>query len=335
MTLTLSYIVSGRGVFRNASRVPYVAMVESFAMNPKMFLAFASGVFLTGGAAYFLSQPPGAKVDASSVLKAEEPKAPVADEPPVTPDRIISTAAPVVSKRSPVTRTAEKPAPVVAIAAVNPVVSAQPEPQPLKFDNPPPPPTSEPVARAVVAPPPPPAPKPNVVTIEAGTSLHIRLQGPLSSERNKVGDTFHATLDQPVVIDGFVIAERGARAEGRVTELERSGKVKGLARLVLELTRITTSDGQNLQVQTAAFERKAESTRKSDAAKIGIGAAIGAAIGGIAGGGKGAATGAGVGGATGAGGVLLSRGQAAELASETKLTFRLQEAVTVTERLNN
>jgi hypothetical protein len=180
---------------------------------------------------------------------------------------------------------------------------------------------------------PPPPPKPNVVTIVAGTTLTVRLQEALSSEHNQPGDTFQATLDQPVIVDGFVIAERGARVEGKITELDRSGKVKGLARLVLELNKLNTSDGQRVQVQTSAYERKAEQTKKADAAKVGIGAAIGAAIGGIAGGGKGAAAGAGVGGAAGAGQVLLTRGKPAELAVETRVTFRLQEPVTLTERL--
>lgn len=63
-------------------------------------------------------------------------------------------------------------------------------------------------------------------------------------------------------------------------------------------------------------------------------AAIGAAIGAIAGGGKGAAIGAGVGGAAGAGTVLATRGEDASLPSETRVTFRLKNPVTITERLN-
>lgn len=335
-------------------------------MNPKVFLAFAAGVLLTGGATYFLSQPPAkvasvSKIEAVKVAEAVEaaPREtgirppPVADEPPVTPDRVISAAGPAVAVRKPrlvaVAPVAAKPSPArpaekpasVPIAAVNPVVST-PDPvvvsAPLKVDPIPPPPLSEPIrgkspepVAAVAAPPP---AKPNVVTIAAGTSLTVRLQDALSSEKNRVGDSFQATLDQAVVIEGFVIAERGARVEGRITELDRSGKVKGVARLVLELTKVTTSDGQHVAVQTVAFERKGETTRKSDVAKVGLGAVIGAAIGGIAGGGKGAATGAGVGGAAGAGGVLLTRGKAAELAAETRVTFRLQEPLTLTERLH-
>jgi hypothetical protein len=98
------------------------------------------------------------------------------------------------------------------------------------------------------------------------------------------------------------------------------------------LTRIHTSDGQDVAIQTDSFERRAESSQMSNAEKIGGGAAVGAIIGAIAGGGKGAAIGAGVGGGAGTGDVLLTRGRPANLPSETRITFRLRAPVTLTER---
>ena len=95
-----------------------------------------------------------------------------------------------------------------------------------------------------------------------------------------------------------------------------------------------TSDGQNVAVRTNPFEKRAEQSRRADAEKIGGGAAIGAVIGAIAGGGKGAAIGAGAGGGIGAGSVLLTRGEPARLPSETRISFRLQAPVTLTERQN-
>ncbi|MGH9657815.1 MAG: hypothetical protein ACRD96_04670, partial [Bryobacteraceae bacterium] len=98
------------------------------------------------------------------------------------------------------------------------------------------------------------------------------------------------------------------------------------------LTQFTTSDGQRIEVRTETFAKKGPESKKEDAAKVGGGAALGAIIGAIAGGGKGAAIGAGVGGAAGAGTVAATRGKAAVLSSETRISFRLTEAVTVTER---
>ena len=222
---------------------------------------------------------------------------------------------------------AQAPAPAPP-PVVTPTPSSPPPPEPAPL------PKVEP-APLPAAPPPPAAPQPATVTVPRGATLSVRLGETLSTEKNNAGDTFHAVLDQPLIVDGFVIAERGARVEGRVVELERSGRVKGTARMALELTRLHTADGQSVRINTSAFTRQAESTTKKDAAKVGIGAAIGAAIGAMAGGGKGAGIGAGVGGAAGAGEVLLTRGQAAELRVETRMTFRLSEPVTLTERLKN
>jgi hypothetical protein len=171
------------------------------------------------------------------------------------------------------------------------------------------------------------------VTLAAGTLLSVRMGETVSSEQNEVGDTFTATLDQPIVIDGFVIAERRARLEGRVVAVERAGRVKGLAKLSVELVKLMTADGQRIAIQTQAFAREGATSKGEDAAKIGAAAAIGAAIGAIAGGGKGAAIGAGAGGAAGTGGVLGTRGKAAELPVETLVSFRLREPVSITEKL--
>jgi hypothetical protein len=171
------------------------------------------------------------------------------------------------------------------------------------------------------------------VTLAAGTQLSVRIGETLSTQRNKPGDTFLATLAEPLTIDDFVIAERGSRCEGRVVEADAGGRVKGVARIGVELTGIHTSDGQKVRIRTASFAKEAQSSRREDAAKVGGGAALGAIIGAIAGGGKGAGIGAAAGGAAGAGDVVLTRGKPAEIPVETRVSFRVQEPVTITERL--
>jgi hypothetical protein len=172
------------------------------------------------------------------------------------------------------------------------------------------------------------------VTIPGGTLLTVRIDETLRSDRNRMGDSFRATLDQPLVVDGAVIAERGSRVEGRVAEVEEAGRVKGVARMALELVRLNTSDGQRVRLQTESFARLGDKDTKKDAIKIGAAAAIGAAIGAIAGGGKGAAIGAATGGAAGTGGVLMTRGSAAEVPAETRISFKLRDPITITEKLN-
>lgn len=225
---------------------------------------------------------------------------------------------------------------------------AQPEPpapaSPLPVEQPSAPPISNDPAPAVTpavapapavesAPPPAPEQAPSV-TLRTGLTLPIRLGESLSSEHNQAGDEFTGTLDAPLTVDGFVIAERGAHVEGRVVEAQKSGHGKK-ATLTLELTKLDTSDGQHVAIRTETLRKQGTTMATGD--QVGVVAAaagIGAVIGALAGGGKGAAIGAGAGGAAGGGGVVATRDKSVSLPTETKLSFRLSTAATVTEQLN-
>lgn len=272
-------------------------------------------------------QSPQTPAPAPAVAQSPAPTAPSALPPAAEP-------APAPAPAAAEHKTRPKPKPARAPRQDNP------EPAEVARNTPPPAaaPASQP-QQAVAAPPaqeapqpPPPPPPPPQVTLKPGMLIPVRLIDGLSTERNNTGDAFTGSLDQPLVVDGIVIAERGARVEGRVVSSDKGGKVKGVASISIQLTRIHLSDGQTIAVQTDSFERDAEASKKTDAAKVGAGAAIGAIIGAIAGGGKGAAVGAGVGGGAGAGDVLLTRGKPATIASETRISFRLNAPLTVTER---
>ena len=286
-------------------------------------------------------QPPAA-------APAPEPAKPSPVEPtasPVTEPEAVQAPRVAKSRTAPVTRPAV-PRPVASRPVISRPVEVARNEAPVVVAAPSNPPLAP--ARETAAPPDPPTlparpepenvtpasrpPEPHTVTLNAGMLLPVRLVDGLSSERNLSGDTFTATLDKELVVDGFVIAERGARVQGRVVASDRGGKVKGVSALAVELTQLYTADGQKVALRTDSFERHGEQTQTQDAAKVGGGAALGAIIGAIAGGGKGAAIGAGVGGAAGAGDVLLTRGKPATLPSETRINFRLSSAVTITER---
>jgi hypothetical protein len=173
-----------------------------------------------------------------------------------------------------------------------------------------------------------------VVTLPAGTTLTVRLGETLTSDQNTNGDTFRATLDAPVVANGFIIAERQSSVVGHVLQANRAGRVKGLANLVLAVSEINTTDGQRVPVETDSYEKWGNSSVKGDTAKVAGAAALGAIIGAIAGGGKGAAIGAGAGGAAGTGVALGTRGGAASVPSESILTFRLARPIMITEKFN-
>ena len=193
-----------------------------------------------------------------------------------------------------------------------------------------------------VAPPPynpapvvtPPPPQPHTVTLSAGTNVIVRLGETISTEKNYSGDTFRATLDRPIILDGFVIAEKGSKVLGKIVAADKAGKFEGTANLQVTLTEINTTDGQRVRIETGFFNKKGPSNTKEEAAKIGGGAVLGAIIGALAGGGKGAAIGAGAGGAAGTGAVALGKTKPSVIPNETQLTFQLTSPTTITEHLN-
>jgi hypothetical protein len=263
--------------------------------------------------------------------------------------RSARTAAPRVvrlaAKPAQVTQVAENRIPRVAADPV-PVRTATAEPEPVPASGPAPSvsnPVSNPVSNELppartraedATPHAPAAPEPARVTLNAGILIPVRLVDGLSAERNQPGDSFTATLDKELVADGFVIAERGARVEGRVVKSDRGARLQGSSALQVELVRVHLSDGQTIQVRTDPFERRTDASHREDAEKIGAGAVLGAMIGGVAAGGKGAAVGAGVGGAAGAGAAIATHNKPAALPSETRLAFRLRFTLTITERVS-
>ncbi len=173
-----------------------------------------------------------------------------------------------------------------------------------------------------------PAPPPPLV-VAAGQRLRVRTTSALSTKSNNAGETFVGTL-QDAVMDGERVAlPAGSTVTGRVTFSDPGGRVKGVAKIGVELSRITAPNGEAIPLNTGVVVRQAKQTHTKDAQKIGIGAGAGAVIGAVAGGGGGAAKGAGVGAGMGTGAVLATRGDAAVIPAESVLTFQLSQAVTV------
>ena len=174
----------------------------------------------------------------------------------------------------------------------------------------------------------PPAP-PAHLTVKPGTYVTVRVNQWLSSDRNQPGDAFAATLEQPLVVDGFVVAQRGQTVGGRVSDAQKAGRVAGTSRLGLQITDITLVDGQVVPVQAAMVTRNGSTSVGRDAAAMAGTTGLGAAAGAVADAGRGAAIGAGAGAVVGLAGVLLTRGNPTVIYPESVLTFRLDAPVEV------
>lgn len=334
----------------------------------KIIAAFAAGILVAlGSALVYLRvndapkyQPPTIVVPPSNATpdsSASAVPAPDVQPPPATPAPAASK--PAAHAATLVHRTQPKSRPEAREKAVIVAQQPKPAPEPVQIAQ------NSPVAPPPYAPPqqpsdqaaagqggppysassgsqgassqeaaPPPVRQPHVVTLPAGTTLVVRLGETVSTDHNYTGDAFRGTLDTPLIMDGFIIADRGSKILGKVVNADKGGHLSGTADLSLALTEIHTTDGQTVQIDTGVFDKKGPKNTAQNAEKIGGGAALGAIIGAIAGGGKGAAIGAGAGGAAGTGVALATHGKGATLPSETKISFLLSNPVTITEKLH-
>ena len=156
------------------------------------------------------------------------------------------------------------------------------------------------------------------LAIPRNTIMSLELLTAVSTDASQRGDRIQARVLEPAQYAGYIV-------EGRVAQVKRPGKVKGVAELQLAFDQIRSTDnrtatlhaelievsplsGDNTEVDTEGGVRGRDST-KDDMAKVGAASGIGAIIGAIAGGGKGAAIGAIIGGGAGTAGVMTQRGK--------------------------
>lgn len=167
------------------------------------------------------------------------------------------------------------------------------------------------------------------LVLPAGTWITVRVDTPLSSNHSAPGEGFTATLSQPLVVNGLVVARRGQTVGGQVSDVRKAGKVQGTSMLAVELTELSFVDGQQLPVRTQMVAYGGGTSHGNDAIAIGATTGAGAAIGGAVGGGFGAGVGAAAGAAASIIGVLATRGRPAEILPETPITFRTLEPVAI------
>ena len=132
-----------------------------------------------------------------------------------------------------------------------------------------------------------PAPRPTTRTVTAsapsGTSASLTLNETLSTQTNRVGDSFTATLQSDIRGDnGEVVVPAGATVRGRLTEVNKSGQVgqTGVIKVAFESVSFGgRSYPLDATVTQANPQRHNRTTTGQTAAKIGAGAAAGAVLG--------------------------------------------------------
>lgn len=213
--------------------------------------------------------------------------------------------------------TQQAPAPQAAPAPV-PQQQAQQAPAPQI------PPAPVPPQNAAPAPP----PVPVNYTIPAGTHLRVTLNQDLGSKISQAGETFTATIADPVVVSGRTVVRAGSPASGTVIDAKSLGRFKGQASLAIRLDQIRAGS-QSYEVETSTIEHVEKGKGKRTAVLAGGGGGLGALIGGLAGGGKGALIGGLAGAGAGTAGSAFTGNKEIVIPAETTLTFRLTRSVTV------
>lgn len=164
------------------------------------------------------------------------------------------------------------------------------------------------------------------VTVPSGTTLTVRMIDPVDSSVNQTGETFRASLDEPLVVSGRTIAPRGANVTTKLVSVEEAGRVTGRSELALVLYDVAI-DGRKYEITTEQVSQQGSSRGQQSAVRIGGLAAIGAVIGAIAGGGGGAAKGAAAGAGAGTAVQVLTHGASVKIPAETRLDFTLSRSL--------
>lgn len=175
------------------------------------------------------------------------------------------------------------------------------------------------------------APRPKPLVVPADTVIAVVLDAPVGSKISTPGQTFTATVSEPIEVDGKTAIPKGARASGIVKDAKPAGRFKGGASLELTLSSIEVN-GTDHEIHTTSPVETSKGKGKRTAALVGGGAGGGAAIGAIAGGGKGAIIGGLIGAAAGTGGAGLTGNRDITLPAETRLTFQLVEPLEIKHR---
>ena len=165
-------------------------------------------------------------------------------------------------------------------------------------------------------------------TLPEETAIHVRLNQAVASDLNRPGDHFTATVSQPIVLDNKTVVPGGVEVDGVVVDVERSGRLKGRARLNLALDAVNIN-GTEYPIRTTSAVQVGGKHKNRNIAEIAGGAGGGALIGALAGGGKGALIGGPIGAGAGTAVAFFTGRKDIHLRPETPLSFRLAEPVTI------
>jgi hypothetical protein len=129
----------------------------------------------------------------------------------------------------------------------------------------------------------------NANTLPTGSVVTVSLDQPVGTKTSKVGDTFSATVAEPIVAaNGQTVVPAGAKVYGKVTGLQDSDNVGQKAAIRLDFERINVNGVERpfeANITATNLQTQKEETKDETLKKAGIGAAAGAVLGAVISGG--------------------------------------------------
>src|SRR5712692_3491876 len=181
-------------------------------------------------------------------------------------------------------------------------------------------------------------------TVPTDTVISVQINGTLRSRTARVGDKFTATVTVPVYVNGRTVIPAGSIVEGRVTQVTPAKRMNRSGTIGIDFDALVFPDGSTVNLVASLTSADPETRRRIDdesrvsgrrneraAVFIGGGGAIGAVLGAITGGGKGAVLGGVAGAGAGVAGILLSKGEEAQVPSGTPFGVQIKQALVVRE----
>jgi hypothetical protein len=197
-----------------------------------------------------------------------------------------------------------------------------------------------------------PQPSNQVFVIPAGTKIPLTLKSTISTQTARPGDAVYLTSDFPVIVGARVVVPAGVFVQGYVDGVERGGKVKGRAQIMMHFVSMVFPNGvvialpgavdsvpgaKDAQVKDKEGLIEGKSSKGEDAKTVGTGAMAGAGIGGIAGWaagspGLGLGVGAGAGAALGVLDMMMKHGSDITFPAGTNVVMVMQRPLQVQEQ---
>ncbi len=84
--------------------------------------------------------------------------------------------------------------------------------------------------------------------VPSGSTIHCRLTQALNTKINFRGDRFTAMVTEPFMLNGQEVIPYGSTLEGRLADVQRPGRVKGVGKMLLTVEQVTLPDGRSFPV---------------------------------------------------------------------------------------